>query len=225
MKNVVITGANRGIGLALCEQFLQNNHCVFALCRNTSDELEALSAKDQKLTIIKGVDVTTEQGLTTMCQGLKDIHIDVLINNAGLLKGDNLNNVETDNIIEQFNVNALAPFNVCKRLLSQLSAGSKIAFISSRMGSISDNSSGGQYGYRMSKTALNAAAMSLSQDLKNDQISVAIYHPGWVQTRMVNHSGDISATESAAKLCQLIMAQDMSKTGTFTHSNGESLPW
>ncbi len=225
MKNVVITGANRGIGLALCEQFLSLDFAVFALCRNRSEELDNLAVTSHSLTIIENIDVTTQQGLQLMSDSLHNINIDILINNAGLLIGDNLASTENTNIIEQFSVNALAPLNVCKYLLSQLTAGSKIALISSRMGSINDNSSGGQYGYRMSKSALNAAAMSLSQDLKGDQISVAVYHPGWVQTRMVGHSGDISASEAGNRLCQLIVAQDMSKSGTFTHSNGESLPW
>jgi NAD(P)-dependent dehydrogenase (short-subunit alcohol dehydrogenase family) len=225
MKNVVITGANRGIGFSLCEQFSSQGFAVFALCRASSQELDLLAVTHASLTIIENVDVTTQQGLQLMSRSLQNTPIDILINNAGLLRSDNLENIEDANILEQFNINALAPLNVCKHLLKQLTAGSKIAFISSRMGSISDNSSGGQYGYRMSKSALNAAGMSLSQDLKDDQISVAIYHPGWVQTRMVNYSGDISATESATKLCQLIIQQDMSKSGTFTHSNGQALGW
>ena len=225
MNNVVITGANRGIGLALCEQFTNAGFAVFALCRSSSEELESLAANNPSLSVIENIDVTTQRGLQLMSDSLQNVSIDILINNAGLLVSDNLASVDNANILEQFNVNALAPLNVCKCLLSQLSAGSKIALISSRMGSINDNSSGGQYGYRMSKSALNAAAMSLSQDLKNDQISVAVYHPGWVQTRMVNHSGDISANDAGKRLCHLIIAQDMSKSGTFTHSNGESLPW
>ena len=225
MKNVVITGANRGIGLALCEQFSNQGFTVFALCRASSEALDHLATTDTHLSIIENIDITTQQGLQLMSESLQNTTIDILINNAGLLISDNLASAEDENILEQFNINALAPLNVCKYLLKQLTAGSKIAFISSRMGSISDNTSGGQYGYRMSKTALNAAAMSLSQDLKSDQISVAIYHPGWVQTRMVNHSGDISATESAGKLCQLILQQNMSKSGTFTHSNGQTLGW
>ena len=110
--------------------------------------------------------------------------------------------MQSDVILEQFKVNALAPLQVVAKLKQQLPNGAKIALISSRMGSIADNSSGGSYGYRMSKTALNAAGMSLSHDLSEQQISVAIYHPGWVQTDMVNHSGDITAEQCSAKtLC------------------------
>lgn len=223
MKNIVITGANRGIGLALCQQFKQLGFAVLALCRESSTELQVLA--DTRLKIIQGVDVTTEQGLNIMSRELRGVTIDVLINNAGLLHSDTLATLNNTQINQQFAVNALAPLNVCQRLLKQLDKGAKIALISSRMGSISDNSSGGQYGYRMSKSALNAAAMSLSQDLKPDQISVAVYHPGWVQTRMVGHSGDVSADQAAQRLTQLIIAQDMSKTGTFTHANGEPLGW
>ena len=219
-KNIVITGANRGIGLAMVQHFKAQGDNVFALCRTSSVELAALD-----VTIITDIDVASDLGISNMVSALQHVKIDVLVCNAGILRDENLTNLNQDTIREQFEVNALAPLRVVASLQGQLQRGAKVALITSRMGSIADNSSGGRYGYRMSKTALNAAAMSLSQDLKNDQISVAIYHPGWVQTRMVNHSGDISATESAAKLCQLIMAQDMSKTGTFTHSNGESLPW
>ena len=93
------------------------------------------------------------------------------------------------------------------------------------MGSISDHTSGGRYGYRMSKAALNIAGMSLAQDLAPRDISVGLYHPGYVQTEMVGNNGDISATEAATRLVGLINQQDMSQTGLFKHSNGEILPW
>jgi len=220
LKNVIITGANRGIGLELCRTFADLGFSVYALCRQSSAALDALS-----VTVIENIDVATESGLAHMQAQLTGVVIDILINNAGILRATSLADLRSDVILEQFKVNALAPLQVVDTLKEQLPSGAKIALISSRMGSIADNTSGGSYGYRMSKSALNAAGVSLSHDLAAQQISVAIYHPGWVQTDMVNHSGDICAAESAQKLCRLILAQNMAQSGTFTHSNGQSLPW
>jgi NAD(P)-dependent dehydrogenase (short-subunit alcohol dehydrogenase family) len=220
MPNVVITGANRGIGLAFCQRFIQLGFKVYALCRQSSAELNALDA-----TVISGVDVTTEQGLHTMQQSLANISIDVLINNAGIFNNERLGALDNDDILDQFKVNALAPLQVVNRLKDQLGDGAKIAFITSRMGSISDNGSGEYYGYRMSKAALNAAAMSITRDLADAGVSVGIYHPGWVQTQMVNHTGDISAAQAADKLSTLIMQQTLANSGQFKHSNGDTLPW
>jgi len=219
-KNVVITGANRGIGLALTKQFLSRGYQVFALCRRSSEQLEATEA-----TVVEQVDVASEDGLTNMVKGLSGLNIDVLICNAGILRDEGLGRLNNDTIVEQFLVNSLAPINVVDRLLSQLKSGSKIAMITSRMGSIADNGSGGRYGYRMSKAALNAASMSLTKDLASEDISIGIYHPGYVQTDMVNHGGDISADVCAERLTNHIESQSMADTGVFKHSNGEVLPW
>ena len=220
MSNVVITGANRGIGFAMAKLFQAKGHQVFGLCRQTSEQLSAIGA-----IVIEGIDVATPQGITAMQSALKDTAIDILICNAGILRDEQLGNINTDTILEQFQVNALAPLVVADALHDKLAAGSKVAMITSRMGSIADNGSGGRYGYRMSKAALNAASMSLAKDLANENISVGIYHPGYVQTDMVNHGGDISADECAKRLVNLIESQEMGDSGTFRHSNGEILPW
>jgi NAD(P)-dependent dehydrogenase (short-subunit alcohol dehydrogenase family) len=220
MPNVVITGANRGIGLAFCQRFIQLGFKVYALCRQSSAELNALDA-----TVISGVDVASDEGLLTMQQALANISIDVLINNAGIFNNERLGALNSEAILSQFKVNALAPLQVVDRLKNQLGNNAKIAFITSRMGSISDNGSGEYYGYRMSKAALNAAAMSITRDLADEGISVGIYHPGWVQTQMVNHTGDISAVQAADKLSALIIQQTLATSGQFKHSNGETLPW
>ncbi|MAL84047.1 MAG: short-chain dehydrogenase, partial [Idiomarina sp.] len=125
----------------------------------------------------------------------------------------------------QFEVNALAPLRVTEALLPNLKEGSKVAMITSRMGSIADNGSGSRYGYRMSKAALNAAGKSLSLDLKDQGISVVLLHPGFVQTDMVNHAGDIPAETAAERLIQRIDELSLDTTGQFFHSNGEGLPW
>ena len=146
------------------------------------------------------------------------------------LRDESLNDFNADSITEQFNVNALAPIAFTQALLPSLTAGSKVSFITSRMGSVTDNTSGGRYGYRMSKAALNIGAVSLAKDLAVEQIAVGIYHPGYVQTDMVNKlgstsNGDISADVSAQRLITLMDTMTMKETGVFKHSNGETLAW
>ena len=223
-KTIVITGANRGIGYAMTKLCIARGDTVYALCRQSSDALSKLSSA-ANLHIIEQVDVATPQGISQAVTALNKVTIDLLINNAGILRDENLQDLNATTITEQFNVNALAPLLMTHALLPHLHSGSKVALISSRMGSITDNTSGGRYGYRMSKAALNIAAMSLAQDLKADNIAVGIYHPGYVQTDMVNHSGDISSELAAERLIGLMDQLSLAETGVFKHSNGESLPW
>jgi NAD(P)-dependent dehydrogenase (short-subunit alcohol dehydrogenase family) len=220
MKTVLITGANRGIGLALAHEYINHGWHVIAVCRKTSAELSETSAQ-----IITDIDVTQLADVHALAQALTDIKIDVLINNAGIFLHEQLGNIDYDMVTQQFLVNAQAPLQVTEALLGNLNDGAKIAFITSRMGSIADNSSGGYYGYRMSKAALNAGAKSLSLDLKPRGIAVALLHPGYVQTAMVNFGGDISAAESAQRLTQRIAELNINNTGGFWHSNGERLEW
>lgn len=220
MANVVITGANRGIGLAMTRVFLDRGDKVYALCRQSSDELSRTSA-----IVIEGVDVSDTEGLADSLAPLHGVSIDILINNAGILRNESLGNVAQQQILDQFVVNAMAPLVITDLLRGQLSSGSKVAMITSRMGSIADNGSGGRYGYRMSKAALNAASKSLTLDLAADGVAVAILHPGYVQTDMVNMGGDISAHTSADRLVQRIDGLNLNNSGTFWHSSGEVLPW
>lgn len=224
-QTIVITGANRGIGFAMTKICCQRGDTVYALCRQSSPQLEALNVN-----IIQNVDITTDEGIAHAKLALINSKIDLLINNAGILRDESLSQFNKNTITEQFNVNALAPLALTQALLANFVAGSKIAFITSRMGSITDNSSGGRYGYRMSKAALNIGAMSLAKDLSAEQIAIGIYHPGYVQTDMVNSSGntsngDISAGVSAERLLNLMNNLTMSESGVFKHSNGEVLPW
>lgn len=148
-----------------------------------------------------------------------------MINNAGLLQDEKLGEIDYDSIRDQFEINTLAPLMVTEALLPNMSEGSKVALITSRMGSIADNESGGRYGYRASKAALNAFGKSLSLDLKDDGIAVALLHPGYVQTRMVNFGGHITPEEAAEGLLARIDELNLENTGGFWHSNGEQLPW
>ncbi|MEI6895521.1 MAG: SDR family oxidoreductase [Colwellia sp.] len=224
-NTIVITGANRGIGYAMTSIFKQRGDTVYALCRKSSADLDALGVK-----VVEQVDVATQAGVNKAVSALRGITIDLLINNAGILRDEQLNNLNQDTIIEQFKVNALAPLCLSHALLDNLTSGSKIALITSRMGSISDNSSGGRYGYRMSKAALNIAAVSLARDLNHENIAVGIYHPGYVQTEMVNSNGvlthgEISAEVASERLIALMDNLTMAESGVFKHSNGEILPW
>ncbi|WP_404408239.1 SDR family oxidoreductase [Pseudidiomarina marina] len=219
-QHIVITGANRGIGLALATQFKQRGNKVTAVCRKASGELKALG-----VSIIENIDVTNPESIIELSQQFKGQPIDTLVNNAGLLEREQLGSLSTSTIEAQFKVNAMGPLLVTDALRNNLHKGSKVIMITSRMGSMADNGSGAYYGYRMSKAALNAAGVSLANDLKEDGIAVAMLHPGFVQTEMVNNAGDISADTAAERLIQRIDELSIETTGQFRHSNGDSLPW
>lgn len=220
MKHVLITGANRGIGLELARHYHAEGWRVTGVCRQTSPELDECSAQ-----VIEGIDVTREESLEQLTGAMQGQTIDLLINNAGVLHDDVLGSLNIDSLRLQMEVNAFAPLLVCEALLPNLPAGSKIANITSRMGSIGDNDSGGRYGYRASKAAFNAFGRSLAIDLKGRGIALAQLHPGFVKTRMVNFDGLISPEESAVGLAERIAALTLENSGSFWHSNGEDLPW
>ncbi|MCU7554284.1 SDR family oxidoreductase [Alteromonas sp. ASW11-19] len=218
--NVVITGGNRGIGLALVNACITRGDTVYATCRNSCDDLNATGA-----TVITGVDVSRPDALPQALAPLGDVAIDLLINNAGVLGRETLEDWDPNTIDYQFRVNALGPLLVTQTLLPALSNKAKVAMITSRMGSMQDNGSGGYYGYRMSKAALNAAGVSLARDLAPKGIAVGLFHPGYVQTEMVNNNGDIDAATAAARLLARIEELSLDNTGSFVHSNGDPLPW
>jgi NAD(P)-dependent dehydrogenase (short-subunit alcohol dehydrogenase family) len=220
MATVVVTGANRGIGLEFVKQYLAKGDKVIALCRNTSDELSQSDAK-----VIDKVDVSSPECLEKILPTLSDLKIDLLINNAGVFANETLEHMSVKTLEYQFRANAIGPLMVTQMLRQQLVKGAKVAMITSRMGSVTDNTSGGYYGYRMSKAALNIAGVSLAHDLKEQEVAVALLHPGHVQTEMVNYSGDISAAVAVERLIQRIEELNLGNTGTFWHSNGEILPW
>ncbi len=219
-ENILVTGANRGIGLSFCQHYKFKGDSVYAVCREASEELRSLGCH-----IIEGIDISQAEDLAQLKNELNGVSLDLLINNAGILRDEVLGQINFDQIEEQFRVNALGPMRVTEALLDNLSRGSKIAMITSRMGSIADNSSGGRYGYRMSKCALNIAAVSVAMDLEEQGIAVGIFHPGLVGTEMIGGYGDITPDQAAERLTQRIDELELSNTGTFWHSNGEVLPW
>ena len=223
MANIVITGANRGIGLALARLYEARGDSVTAICREGNDEIEDIA--DQ---VLAGIDVTDEAqlpGVVSILHTLLDGPVDVLINNAGLFRNETLSEMDSDSIREQFEVNAIAPLMVSHNMLALMAEGSKIANITSRMGSVEDNTSGGYYGYRASKAALNAFGKSLAVDLKPHGVHVAQIHPGFVQTRMVGFNGDITPEQAADGIAARIDELSAENSGSFWHSNGQLLPW
>lgn len=219
-RTVVITGANRGIGLELARHYQAQGDQVIGVCRETSDELDEVASM-----VIEHIDVSNINAIEQLKIFLSNQSIDILINNAGLFINETLSNMDFETIEQQMEVNAYGPLKVTLALLPQLKEGSKIANITSRMGSIADNTSGAYYGYRASKAALNAFGKSLAEDLKSQGIAVAQLHPGFVQTRMVGFNGDISPQDAAKGLAARIEELNMENTGGFWHSNGEALPW
>ena len=219
-QTVLITGANRGIGLALARQFTARGDRVIGVCRKSSDALEATGAR-----VEAGIDVADEAAVDALAQRLADARIDILVPNAGILERDSFDDPGFDGIRRQFTVNALGPLLVVHALRDRLADGAKIGLITSRMGSVEDNTSGGYYGYRASKAALNAIGKSLALDLAPRGISVVLLHPGYVATDMVGGSGDVSAEQAAKQLIERIDALTPERSGTFQHANGATLPW
>ena len=174
--------------------------------------------------IIADIDVTDGDAINQLAAQLAHQALDVLINNAGVLTEDSLQDFDAARIRQQFEVNALAPLLLTRALLPNLRAGSKVVLISSRMGSVADNSSGGYYGYRMSKAALNMAGKGLALDLKGANIAVGILHPGLVATEMGGPQG-IPPAESAANLLARIDQLTLASSGEFLHADGSPLPW
>lgn len=222
-ETALVTGSNRGIGLELCRQLSEKGFHVIAACRHASQELKALNVE-----IIEDVEVSEPQSLAKLAGTLKGREIDWLINNAGIAGGIDLGDIDDaaiDSFVRMYRVNSLGPLLVTQALLPNLHKGSKVGIITSRMGSIDDNDSGGSYAYRMSKSAVNAAGKSLSIDLKPKGIAVAILHPGWVRTDMTGHGGLIDPDESASGLIKRMEELNLDNSGGFWHTNGERLPW
>lgn len=220
MSTWVVTGSNRGIGLEICRQVKARGDTVFAACRKTSPELSALGC-----TVIEGVDIGEEKAGATIAAALGDARIDVLMNNAGILVPDALSALDTKGLLRQFEVNAVGPLRVTVALRERLAKGAKIGFVSSRAGSIGDGPSGGLYGYRMSKAALNMAGKNLAHELAGEGILVAVLHPGFIRTEMTGGAGNDEPDVAAKGLIARIDELTPAKSGHFFHANGQELPW
>ncbi len=216
----LIVGTSRGIGLELARQLAARGDEVIATCRDTSAALEMLGVE-----VVAGVDISSDDGVGALEAAVAGRGLDLILVVAGILQHITLNELDIDAIRRQFEVNAIAPLRVVAALSGELSEGSKVALVTSRMGSIEDNSSGSHYGYRMSKAALNMAGKSLAVDLHDRGIAVALLHPGYVRTDMTGGRGLIDAQESAQGLIERIDDLTLESSGGFWHTNGEILPW
>jgi NAD(P)-dependent dehydrogenase (short-subunit alcohol dehydrogenase family) len=219
MTTILITGCNRGIGLQLATQLSARGDTVIGVCRTPSDELSALGVQ-----LITGIDVADGDSVAKLKSELGDTRLDVLINNAGILLDDEFGSINYDDMEKQYRVNTLGPLRVTEALRDNLGEKSKVAIVSSRVGSISDNGSGNYYGYRASKTAVNQIGMNLMHELKPAGIAVALLHPGLVATQMTGGRG-VSAAESATGLIGRIDELSLEKSGSFWHAEGYELPW
>lgn len=219
MKNILVTGANRGIGLELCRQLAGRGDKIIAVCRNAGAELRALGQQ-----VIEGVDVGSAESVGSLRAQLTGVTLDWVVNNAGILSVESLEAMDFDAMERQFRINSLGPLRVTAALADNLAAGSKVGIVTSRMGSIDDNTSGGYYGYRMSKAAVNMAGASLAVDLKERGVAVALLHPGYVATGMTGMKG-VPVAQAAQGLIQRMDELELETSGGFWHAEGERLPW
>jgi NAD(P)-dependent dehydrogenase (short-subunit alcohol dehydrogenase family) len=223
MALCLVTGANRGIGFALCKLLAARGDQVIAACRRSSPSLDALGVR-----VEAGLEVGDPDSIERLAKSLEGVPIDLLINNAGVLRRDTLGGLRgeaLEDLYLQWRVNSVGPLLVTQALLGNLQRGSKVGIVTSRMGSVGDNTSGGYYGYRMSKAAVNAAGKSLAMDLKDRGIAVALLHPGYVRTEMVGGGGDVEPEDAAAGLIERMDQLTLATTGGFWHANGQELPW
>lgn len=221
MATWLVTGANRGIGLELVRQAHARGEDVVAACRTTSPALDAVGCR-----VVAGIDVASDDVGTALDRALgPEETIDVLVCNAGTAHWESLETLDLDAARTQYDVNTLGPLRVTTALLPRLGPGAKVAFVSSKAGSIGDRPSGGNYGYRLSKAALNMAGANLAHDLAGRGIHVAVLHPGFVRTEMTRGGGNVDPPESAAGLIRRIDELDASRSGRFVHADGSEIPW
>ena len=219
MSTTLITGCNRGIGLELARQLHERGDDVIGVCRTPSDELRGLGVR-----IIDGIDVSDGDSVARLKAALGDTRLDVLINNAGILRQDSFGAIDYEDMMEQYRVNTLGPLRVTEALADNLHDGAKVAIVTSRVGSIADNGSGGNWGYRASKAAVNMVGTNLMHEFRPRGIAVALLHPGLVATDMTGRHG-IAPADSASGLIARIDELSLGNTGTFWHAEGYELPW
>ncbi len=219
MATVLVTGSNRGIGLELCRQLAARGDEVIAVCRRSNSDLDALEIR-----VIDEIDVGDADSVALLKKELGDQTIDVLINNAGILRRERFGEIDYDTMLEQYRVNTLGPLRVTEALRNNLVEGSKVAIVTSRVGSIDDNASGGNYGYRASKAAVNMVGMNLKHEFLPRGIAVALLHPGLVATEMTGKTG-IDPADSARGLIARIDELSLETSGGFWHAEGYTLPW
>lgn len=231
MPTVLITGANRGLGLEFCRQFAEKGWEVIACCREPA-QAQALNTLQQSHPLLKieSLDVAQFDQIDKLAEKLAGISIDVLVNNAGVYddkKNNDFGRLDYQTWQNSLLVNTQAPMKMAEAFYPQIERSAKklIVNISSLMGSIADNGSGGSIFYRSSKAALNSAMKSLSIDLKDQGVGVLIFHPGWVRTDMGGPNGLIDSNTSVTGMCDIIEHFNLSQTGKFIKYDGKPMPW
>lgn len=230
MATVLITGTNRGIGLEFVKQYLGRGDTVLATCRDVASAsgLQELAEGNDKLTLLS-LDVNSDESRAAFAAEIANTAIDVFINNAGIYgpRDASFGNVSAENWEEVMYVNAIAPMLLTQEIIGSLRQGAdkKLVYITSKMGSIDDNSGGGSYIYRSSKTALNSVVRSISVDLNSEGFSVAVVHPGWVRTDMGGPNGLIDTQTSVNGMVGVIDNLSLSNTGQFFNYDGNPIAW
>lgn len=230
MSTILITGSNRGIGLELVKQYSEHDWQVIACCRNpdSASELQTLSQQYDNITIYP-LDITDNNQVKTLARQLKATPVDILFNNAGVYGQTDayFGNTSEEQWVETFRINTIAPLKVTEAFVDHVASSElkTIATMSSKMGSMTDNGSGGSYVYRSSKAALNAAFVSAAIDLKPRGIKVAILHPGWVKTDMGGPNAEISTEECVTHLRNTLEHLTLDTSGTFFEIDGSVIPW
>ncbi len=225
---VLITGANRGIGLELAKQYAEAGWSVLACCREpqSARALQTI-AKTHNDVRIFSLDVADFAQIDALALELKGQAIDVMISNAGVYPHSTFGDTNYDAWAAAFKVNCMATLKMAEAFVQHITRGrlKKIAALTSKMGSIDDNTSGESYSYRASKTALNMVMKSLSIDLKPYGISIVTLHPGWVQTDMGGPNGLINTQTSVTGLRKVIENLNLENTGKFIAYDGKEIPW
>ncbi len=230
MATVLITGTNRGIGLEFAKQFIARGDTLLATCRDiaSATELDRLKVNNEKLQIFE-LDVSSQESMESLPEKLEGQAIDIFINNAGVYgpRDSEFGNVSTGEWAKVFQINAKAPMILTQLLIENLHDGfeKKLIYISSKMGSIDDNKGGGSYVYRSSKAALNAVAKCIAVDLGNSGYSVAVLHPGWVQTDMGGPNALIDTGTSVSDMIDVIDNLNTQNSGSFFNYDGVIIPW
>lgn len=225
MTTILITGANRGIGLELTKQYASDGDTVLACCRNPGDADALNSIKDIE---ILPLDVTDDTSVKSLASTLKGRPIDILINNAGInLEPQSFEEMDTVKWEETFRVNSIGPFRVIQALIENVKAGAdkKLITISSKMGSVGNVYYGGSIAYSSSKSAVNMVMKIMANRFRDDGIIAVPLHPEWVRTDMGGPGARISTEESASGLRKVIAGLTMKESGRFFQYDGEELPW
>jgi NAD(P)-dependent dehydrogenase (short-subunit alcohol dehydrogenase family) len=232
VKTALITGANRGIGLEFCRQYAADGWRVLACSRypEKSDALNKLAAGNPELIKVYALDVADHVEIDRLAHVLADESIDLLINNAGIYPDSDKNGFgHTDYAewIQAFRINTMAPLKMAEAFAAQIARGEQktIVTITSKMGSIADNSGGGSYLYRSSKAAVNMVVKTMAIDLKSLGITAVVFHPGWVKTDMGGPNAMISAEQSVSGIRQVIRGLSPADSGKFFGYDGQAIPW